>query len=62
MAETIHVRGEGGGIFPMELPLHPAIQQRCDQGALTRVNEDGTPWTEPAPAKAPARKTAAAKQ
>lgn len=60
MTETIHVRGEGGAIFPMALPLHPAIQQRLDGGALARVNEDGTPWTE-TPAKPARRKPAAAR-
>lgn len=46
MAEVIHVRGEGGGVWPMDLPLSPPIQQRFDRGELTRVNEDGTPYTE----------------
>lgn len=60
MAETIHVRGEGGGIFRMMLPLHPAIQQRMDAGAIVRVNEDGSPLGEPSAKPAPRR--AAAKQ
>jgi hypothetical protein len=45
VSEPITVRGEGGGIFRMTLPLHPAIQARMDAGEITRVNEDGSPWT-----------------
>lgn len=43
MTETIHVRGEGGGIHPMDLPLPESVQQRLDTGALQRVSPDGTP-------------------
>jgi hypothetical protein len=43
VADTIHVRGEGGTIFEMGLPLPPGVQQRLDAGAITRVNADGTP-------------------
>lgn len=47
MAETIYVRGEGGGIHAMDLPLPEPIQERLTKGLLQRVNEDGTPYTEP---------------
>ncbi|MGW0942908.1 hypothetical protein ACWD4O_10200 [Streptomyces sp. NPDC002623] len=58
MAETIHVRGEGGAIFAMDLPLPESIQERLDRGAIQRVNEDGSPYYA---APAPAPKAAAAK-
>lgn len=45
MAQTIHVRGEGGSIIPMDLPLPDAIAQRMAKGYLQRVNADGTPYT-----------------
>ncbi|MEV6174884.1 hypothetical protein AB0L99_42600 [Streptomyces sp. NPDC051954] len=50
MAETIHVRGEGGAIFAMDLPLPEAIGNRLASGLLVRVNEDGSPH-EGAPAQ-----------
>jgi hypothetical protein len=46
---TIHVLGEGGGIFEMSLPLHPSIQARFDAGDIVQVNPDGSPYTEEAP-------------
>lgn len=45
MAETIYVRGEGGGIHAMDLPLPESIQQRLARGQLTRVNKDGSTYT-----------------
>ncbi|MFJ8109985.1 hypothetical protein [Streptomyces sp. NPDC096132] len=50
MAETIHLRGEGGGIHAMDLPLPEPIEERLRKGMLQRVNEDGTPYVE-APAE-----------
>ena len=44
MTETWFIRGEGGGIFKMSLPLHEAIAERLHKGYLARVNEDGTNW------------------
>lgn len=46
MAETIYVRGEGGGIHAMDLPLPEPIMDRLTKGLLRRVNEDGTPYVE----------------
>lgn len=46
MAETIYLRGEGGGIHAMDLPLPEPIQERLTKGMLQRVNEDGTPYVE----------------
>ncbi|MGW2932955.1 hypothetical protein ACWDA7_14055 [Streptomyces sp. NPDC001156] len=47
-AETIFVKGEGGAVFKMDLPLSEGIAQRLERGELTRVNEDGSPFEEPA--------------
>lgn len=49
MAETIYLRGEGGGIHAMDLPLPEPIQERLTKGMLQRVNEDGSPYREPEP-------------
>lgn len=57
-AETWYIRGEGGDIIPMDLPLGEGIPGRLASGALVRVNPDGSPYEEPAsdaPAKAPAK-------
>jgi hypothetical protein len=45
MAKTIHVRGEGGSIIPMDLPLPEPIADRLEKGLLRRVNADGSPYT-----------------
>ncbi|MEU9606157.1 hypothetical protein [Streptomyces sp. NPDC048057] len=49
-SDHIYVRGEGGTIFRMDLPLPEPIADRLAKGALRRVNEDGTPYVEPAEA------------
>jgi len=46
MTETMHIRGEGGAVFEMSLPLHEAIADRLHKGYLVQVNPDGTDWTE----------------
>ncbi len=38
MTETIYVRGEGGAIFAMDLPLHPGADQRFNARELVQVN------------------------
>lgn len=43
MAETIYVRGEGGAILAMDLPLPEGIAERYAAGLLVRVNSDGSP-------------------
>ncbi|MFF9639393.1 hypothetical protein ACF1D2_33040 [Streptomyces bacillaris] len=43
MAETIHLRGEGGHIFAMDLPLPEGIAERYERGLLVRVDPDGAP-------------------
>lgn len=47
MAETIHVRGEGGVVWEMDLPLPDGVAQRLANGDLTRLNKDGSPYEEP---------------
>ncbi|MFC8494715.1 hypothetical protein ACFUJU_28765 [Streptomyces sp. NPDC057235] len=50
MAKTIHVRGEGGAVIKMDLPLPESIQERFDRGLIRRVNADGSPYSAaPAP-------------
>lgn len=44
MPETIYVRGEGGGIHAMDLPLPEPIEERLRKGMLVRVNADGSPY------------------
>lgn len=52
MVETIHVRGEGGSVIAMDLPLPENIAERYAAGALVRVHPDGSPWTADTPAAA----------
>lgn len=49
MADTIHVRGEGGMVIEMSLPLPDHIEQRLAKGHLRRVNEDGSPYVDEEP-------------
>lgn len=58
MSETWHVRGEGGAIFEMTLPLDPNIEQRYLNGDITRVNPDGTPFRHRPPQGSRARANA----
>lgn len=46
MPKTVHILGEGGGIFEMSLPLSEPIEDRLLKGYLKRVNADGTPFEE----------------
>lgn len=54
MPETIHVRGEGGIVIAMDLPLHEAIANRLASGQLRRVEADGSPYTGPVDSDVPA--------
>lgn len=47
MAESIHVRGEGGQIIEMSLPLPEPISDRLTKGLLRQVNTDGSPYSGP---------------
>jgi hypothetical protein len=51
--ETAWFRGDGGGIWPMDLPLPEHMAEQLTKGYLTRVNEDGTPYEPPSPEPAP---------
>lgn len=46
---SIHVRGEGGQVIKMDLPLPEPIQDRLTKGLIRQVNADGSPYTGPAP-------------
>ncbi|MGH3704199.1 MAG: hypothetical protein ACRDT9_06175 [Agromyces sp.] len=49
--EHVFVRGEGGSVFKLDLPLHETITERLSKGYLTRVaNADGDPYVEGAEA------------
>lgn len=41
--EIVHIRGEGGAVFAMALPLQRDIAKRLARGHLRQVNPDGTP-------------------
>ncbi|MFE4991421.1 hypothetical protein ACFRH4_08725 [Streptomyces mirabilis] len=43
-AESIFVKGEGGAVFKMDLPLGEGLAQRFEKGELTHVNEDGSDY------------------
>jgi len=48
--ETVLVRGEGGVVWEMGLPLSPEIEKRLKSGQLQAVTADGAPVsTEPDP-------------
>lgn len=47
MGDTVHIRGEGGTVWEMDLPLSPDLQKRLDAGHVTRVNPDGSRFDEP---------------
>lgn len=53
MTDTVHILGEGGGIFELSLPLSEPIQDRLTKGYLTRVNADGSPFVEKSARVAP---------
>jgi len=47
MSDSVYIKGEGGSIIKMDLPLPAVIQQRLSKGYLQHVNADGTPYKEP---------------
>ena len=49
MSEVIHLKGQGGAVWEMTLPLHPDMAKRYEAGELARVNPDGSPYSEDAP-------------
>lgn len=44
--ETWFIRGEGGGIYEMSLPLHEVFANQLLKGYAKRVNKDGTEYVE----------------
>ncbi|WP_067470007.1 hypothetical protein [Actinomadura macra] len=46
-AEVGYFRGEGGGVWPMDLPLDEVMAEKVTKGYLVRVNADGSPYAEP---------------
>lgn len=52
MTDSIQVRGEGGVVFTLDLPLHEAIADQLEKGVLVRVDENGDVLSE-APVEAP---------
>lgn len=45
-APHVFIRGEGGAVIKMDLPLHETIEARLAKGHITRVSEDGSPYVE----------------
>jgi hypothetical protein len=43
---TIHILGEGGGVFELSLPLHETIADKLAKGHVRRVQPDGSPYVE----------------
>lgn len=41
MADSILVKGSGGSIFTLDLPLHEAMADQLTKGLLIRVDSDG---------------------
>lgn len=40
MSETVRVRGEGGAVFVMELPLEPNIAKRVESGDIEVLQDE----------------------
>lgn len=47
MSDVVYMRGQGGAVWEMTLPLQPAIARQYEAGDLERVNPDGAPYEEP---------------
>lgn len=57
MAEQAYYKGEGGGVYLMDLPLPEHMQDQVRKGQLVQVaDEDGTPLEVVVPPKRPSRK------
>lgn len=44
---TVYMKGLGGAVFEMTLPLQPAIRKQYDAGDLMQVNADGSQYDGP---------------
>lgn len=53
LPQWIYFKAPGGHVIAMTLPLHSTIEHQWEHGDLQRVNEDGSPWGEPAVEVAP---------
>lgn len=42
--QTVFIKGEGGGVFELSLPLHETIEDQLRKGTSVRCNEDGSPY------------------
>lgn len=45
-APTVFIKGSGGGIVEMSLPLHETVAEMLAKGQARRVHADGTPYDE----------------
>lgn len=46
-AEHVFIRGEGGAVFKLDLPLHESVEERLLKGYLVRVADaEGNPYVE----------------
>jgi hypothetical protein len=54
LTDTWFIRGEGGAVFELSLPLHEVIAHQLHKGSLKRVNKDGTDYVEQAERARPA--------
>ena len=54
MADSWHIRGEGGTVYELSLPLHEVILHQLHKGSVKRVNKDGTDYVEKAERVRPA--------
>lgn len=52
--EHVYIRGEGGSVFKLDLPLHETITDKLVKGTVQRVNADGSLYTESKSKKAKA--------
>lgn len=52
--QTGWFRGAGGVVWEMDLPLKPDMAEQLLKGYLTRVNADGSPYSEPVEEQPPA--------
>lgn len=60
MADHVYIRGEGGTVFKLDLPLHETIVEKLDKGLVHLVDKDGklvddksAGWSKSAPADKP---------
>lgn len=57
MADTVFVRGEGGMVWEMDLPLSVHVAAAVEKGHMRVVNADGTEVIADPPPATPAKKS-----